>query len=162
VQKETSTIDIVKIQMVRDGSIEYGKKPISKPQELAELGLKLLKNADREMFILVCLNAKNFVNCIHLVAIGTLDRTVITPREVLKAALLSNAASIAFIHNHPSGDPGPSPEDVHLTKTLSACSDLFDIRVLDHVIVGEDGKYTSFLEKNLLTGPPAQPSFKIR
>jgi len=56
----------------------------------------------------------------------------------------------------------PSPEDIHLTKTLSACSDLFDIRVLDHVIVGEDGKYTSFLEKNLLTGPPAQPPLKIR
>ena len=153
-EKETSTIDIVKIQMVRDGSIEYGKKPISKPQELAELGLKLLKNADREMFILVCLNAKNFVNCIHLVAIGTLDRTVVTPREVLKAALLSNAASVAFIHTHPSGDPGPSPEDISLTKTLSACSDLFDIKVLDHVIVADDGRFESLLEKKLI--PPSQ------
>jgi len=154
-QKEASTsIDIVKIQMVKDGSIEYGKKAISKPQELAELGLKLLKNADRENFILVCLNVKNFVNCIHPVAIGTLDRTVVTPREVLKAALLSNAASIAFIHNHPSGDPGPSPEDISLTKTLSACSDLFDIKVLDHVIVADDGRYESFAEKKLI--PPSQ------
>src|SRR4030042_7058245 len=88
-QKETNTkIDIVKIQMVKDGSIEYGKKPISGPQELAELGLKFLKNADREMFILVCLNAKNFINCIHLVSIGTLDKAVLSPREVLKPALL--------------------------------------------------------------------------
>ncbi len=74
------SIDIVKIQMVKDGSIEYGKKQISGPQELAELGLKLAKNSDRELFILVCLNAKNFVNCIHLVGIGTLDKTVI-PHE---------------------------------------------------------------------------------
>ena len=155
-QKEASTsIDIVKIQMVKDGSIEYGKKAISKPQELAELGLKLLKNADRENFILVCLNAKNFVNCIHLVAIGTLDRTVVTPREVLKAALLSNAASVAFIHNHPSGDPGPSPEDISLTNTLGKCADLFQIRILDHVIVADDGRYESLLEKKLI--PSSQP-----
>jgi len=150
VQRETTAIEIVKIQMVRDGSIEYGNKPISRPQELAELGLKLLKNADREMFILVCLNAKNFVNCIHLVAIGALDRTVVTPREVLKAALMSNAASIAFIHNHPSNDPQPSPEDVSMTKTLQKCADLFQIRVLDHVIVADDGRYESFAEKKIL------------
>ena len=150
-QKEENTnIDIVKIQMVKDGSIEYGKNPISKPQELADLGLKFLKNADREMFILVCLNTKNFINCIHLVSIGTLDKTVISPREVMKAALLSNAASIAFIHNHPSGDAEPSPEDISLTRTLASCADLFEIRVLDHVIVADDGHYESLLEKKLL------------
>jgi DNA repair protein RadC len=151
VPKEKNTsIDIVKIQMVRDGSIDYGKKPISGPQELAELGLKLVKNSDREMFILVCLNAKNFVNCIHLVAIGTLDKTVITPREVLKAALLSNAASIAFVHNHPSDDPEPSPEDISMTNALRKCADLFQIRVLDHVVVVDDGRYLSFREKGIL------------
>ena len=150
-QKEQNiNIDIVKIQMIKDGSIEYGKKAISKPEELAELGLKFLKNADRENFILVCLNAKNFVNCIHLVGIGTLDKTVITPREVMKTALLSNAASIAFIHNHPSGDAQPSPEDINLTITLARCADLFQIRVLDHVIVVDDGRYESFLEKKIL------------
>ena len=149
-EEKNINIDIVKIQMVRDGSIEYGKKAICKPEELADLGLKFLKNADREMFILVCLNAKNFVNCIHLVSIGTLDKTVITPREVMKAALLSNAASIAFIHNHPSGDAQPSPEDISLTNTLGKCADLFQIRVLDHVIVADDGRYESFLEKKIL------------
>jgi DNA repair protein RadC len=155
-KKEKTNIDIVKVQMVKEGSIEYGKKPISKPQELAELGLKFLKNADREMFILVCLNAKNFINCIHLVSIGTLDKTVISPREVMKTVLLSNAASIAFIHNHPSGDAKPSPEDITLTQTLASCADLFDIRVLDHVIVADDGHYESFLEKNILK-PDSSP-----
>ena len=157
-QKEKNIqIDIVKIQMVRDGSIEYGKKSISKPQELAELGLKFLKNADREMFILICLNAKNFVNCIHLVSIGTLEQAVITPREVMKAALLSNAASIAFIHNHPSGDAEPSQEDISLTRTFTSCADLFEIRVLDHVIVADDGHYESFLEKGILKPDSSSP-----
>jgi DNA repair protein RadC len=155
-------IDIVKIQMVKDGTIEYGKKAITSPQALAELGLKILKDADREMFLLICLNSKNCVNCIHVVSIGTLDRAIVTGREVMKTALLSNAAGIACAHNHPSGDVEPSPEDIHLTKTLASCSDLFDIRFLDHVIVGDDGRYTSFLEKNLLPGQHSQAVFKIR
>jgi DNA repair protein RadC len=159
---EPIKIDIVKIQMVKDGTIEYGKMHINKPQDLAELALKFLKNADREMFILFCLNTKNCVNCIHLVSIGTLDRAVVTGREVMKTTLMSNAAGIACAHNHPSGDMEPSREDIHLTKTLASCSDLFDIRFLDHVIVADDGRYTSFLEKNLLTGRPAQNFSRIR
>ncbi len=143
-------IDIVKIQMVKDGTIEYGKNPINSPQALAELGLKFLKNADREMFLLVCLNTKNYVNCIHLVAMGTIDRAVVSPREVAKAALLSNSASVAFVHNHPSGDAEPSPEDMNLTKTLQSCVELFGMRLLDHVIIGDDGKYASFVEKQIL------------
>jgi len=153
-------IDIVKIQMVKDGTIEYGKKPISNPQALAELGLKFLKNADREMFLLVCLNTKNYVNCIHLVSIGTLDRAAVSPREVAKAALLSNSASVAFLHNHPSNDVEPSPEDMNLTRTLQSCMDLFGIRVLDHVIVADDGKYQSFLEKGMLKPAEWQPGNK--
>jgi DNA repair protein RadC len=149
-KEKNISIDIVKIQMIKDGSIEYGKKAISKPQELAELGLKLLKNADREMFILICLNAKNFVNCIHLVTIGTVDRNVVSPREVVKAALISNSIKIAFVHNHPSGDPEPSPEDISMTNTLRKCADLFQIQVLDHVIVADDGRYASLLEKGIL------------
>ncbi len=143
-------IDVVKIQAVKDGTVEYGKRHINNPRDLADLGLKFLRNADREMFILICLNTKNSVNCIHLVAIGTLDRATISPREVLKAALLSNAASIAFVHNHPSGDVEPSPEDINLTKTIQNCADLFGIRTLDHVIVADDGQYGSFIEKGIL------------
>ncbi len=154
-QKETTiSIDIVKIQVVKDGTIEYGKKPISGPQELAELGLKLVKNSDREMFVLICLNTKNYVNCINLVSIGTLDKAVISPKDVIKAALLSNASSIAFVHNHPSGDPQPSPEDISMTNILGKCADLFQIRVLDHVVVVDDGQYLSFLEKGLLNSKP--------
>ena len=140
-------IDVVKVQMVRDGSVEYGRKVIRNPQELAELGLKFLRHADREMFLLVCLNAKNYINCIHLVSIGTLDKAPVSPREVIKTALLANSTAIAFIHNHISGDPKPSLEDIKITRTLQKCAELFDIRVLDHVIVTQDGQYESLKNK---------------
>lgn len=149
-EEESAKIDIVKLQVVKDGTIEYGKKPISNPQALAELGLKFLRNTDREMFLLVCLNTKNYVNCIQLVSIGTIDRAIVSGREVLKTALMANAAGVAFVHNHVSGDVAPSPEDIHLTKILASCAQLFNIRVLDHVIVADDGRYESFLEKKIL------------
>ena len=91
-QKEHPTkIDIVKIQMVKDGTFDYGRKAIRGPQDLAELGQKFIQNADREVFLLVCLNTRNHINCIHVVSIGTVNTALVTPREVLKAVLMSNA-----------------------------------------------------------------------
>ena len=149
-------IDIVKIKMVKDGSIPYGQRQITGPKHLAELGLKLLKNADREMFVLICLNVKSYVNCIHVVSIGTLSQTIVSGREVLKAALLSNSASIAFVHNHPSGVVEPSTEDIEVTHKLAECAAVFDIRVLDHVIVADSDQYVSLAERGVLPGVRSQ------
>jgi DNA repair protein RadC len=143
-------IDIVKIQMVRDGTLDYGKKTINGPQDLAELGLKFIKNADREMFLLVSLNTRNHINCIHLVSIGTLNSSLVSPREIMKVAILSNAAQLAFIHNHPSGDADPSEDDLLITNRLAECGKLFDIKLIDHVIISDDGHYQSFREKGLI------------
>jgi len=143
-------IDIVKIQMVKDGNLEYRTKQIKNPQDLAELGLKFLKNADREMFILVSLNPRHFINCIHLVSIGTVNASIVSPREVMKVAILSNATEIAFIHNHPSGEAEPSEDDIQITRRLEECGKLFDIKLLDHVIVSDEGRYESFLERGLI------------
>jgi DNA repair protein RadC len=151
-QKEQFTkIDIVKIQMVRDGTLEYGKKAIKGPQDLAELGQKFIQNSDREVFLLVCLNTRNHINCIHVVSIGTVNTALVTPREVLKVAILSNSASVAFIHNHPSGDPDPSQDDIQITNRLVECGKLFGIGLIDHVIISDDGKYESFMEKGLIS-----------
>src|SRR4030042_3872268 len=124
-------IDIVKIQMVRDGTLDYGKKAIKGPQDLAELGLKFINSADREIFLLVCLNTRNHINCIHVVSIGTVNTSLVSPREVFKIALLSNAAEVAFIHNHVSGDVEPSEDDLLITRRLAECGKLFDIKLLD-------------------------------
>ena len=155
-------IDIVKIQMVRDGTLDYGKKAIKGPQDLAELGLKFIKNADREIFLLVCLNTRNHINCIHVVSIGTVNTSLVSPREVLKTAILSNASSVAFIHNHPSGDADPSQDDIQITNRLVECGKLFGIELLDHVIISDDGKYQSFMEKGLIShaSNPLPPQIK--
>ena len=136
--------------MIKDGTIEYGKKAIRNPQDLASLGLKFIKNADREIFLLLCLNTRNHINCIHVVSIGTVNASLVSPREVLKIAILSNASEIAILHNHPSGDVEPSEDDLKITTRLAECGKLFDIKLLDHVIISDDGQYQSFMEKGLI------------
>ena len=148
--QKLTKIDIVKIHMVKDGTIEYGKRAIRNPKDLADLGMKFLKHADREIFLLVCLNTRNHINCIHVVSIGTVNASLVAPREVFKIALLSNASEVAFIHNHPSGDTDPSEDDLLITRKLAECGKLFDIKLLDHVIISDEGKYESFLEKGLI------------
>ena len=91
-KEKSIRIDIVKVQMIKDGTIEYGKRAIKNPQDLAELGLKFLGKADREIFLLFCLNTRNHINCIHMVSIGTVNASLVSPREVLKIAILSNAS----------------------------------------------------------------------
>ena len=162
-QKEQPTkIDIVKIQMVRDGTLEYDKKAIKGPQDLAELGQKFIQNADREVFLLVCLNTRNHINCIHVVSIGTINTALVAPREVMKIAILSSAAAIACIHNHPSGNPDPSSDDIQITNRIAECGKLFGIGLIDHVIISGDGKYESFLEKGLISKTIDSPIPQIR
>ena len=90
-KEHLTKIDIVKIQMVKDGTLDYGKKAIRGPQDLAELGQKFIQNADREIFLLVCLNTRNHINCIHVVSIGTVNTSLVAPREVMKVAILSSS-----------------------------------------------------------------------
>ena len=95
------------------------------------------------------LDAKNRIICFDKVSIGSLNASIVHPREVYKTALLSSAAAVLFIHNHPSGDTTPSREDIDMTKRLKDAGELFGIRVLDHLIVGEEGYY-SFANNGIL------------
>ena len=85
-----------------------------------------------------CLNTKNQANALHVVSIGSLNEVSVHPREVFEAAILANAASVAFIHNHPSGNPVPSAQDISLTKRLMECGEPLGIQVLDHLILTQD------------------------
>jgi DNA repair protein RadC len=87
--------------------------------------------------------------CKETVSIGSLNQSIVHPREVFKTALLSNAAAILLLHNHPSGDPAPSQEDLAITRRLIECGDILGIRVLDHIIIGEDC-FKSFSEDGLM------------
>ena len=96
------------------------------------------------------LDVKNRVIGIHTVSIGTLNASLVSAREVFKAAILCNAASIILAHNHPSGDLTPSPEDIQVTDVLRKAGKLLDIEVLDHVIVGEEGSHSSLRRLGLI------------
>lgn len=97
---------------------------------------------DREHFVVLLLNAKNRMLGFDVVSVGTVTASIVHPREVFKAAILANATAIILAHNHPSGDPRPSAEDLAITKRLRDAGDLMGIRVMDHVIFGDDAHYS--------------------
>jgi DNA repair protein RadC len=139
-------VSLVSIKLVREGSVLYKDRTVSSPTEAYNLVKTLLEDLDRENFIVVSLNTKNEPTQIEFTSKGNLNSSIVAPREVFKSAILSSAASILIAHNHPSGNPTPSKEDLEVTKRLKDCGNLLGIEVLDHIIVG-DGKYVSLKEK---------------
>ncbi len=121
--------------------------PVTRSDQVADL-FAHLKKETREIFATVHLDSKNRVLCIETVSIGSLSAAIVHPREVFKGTLLSSAAAMVLVHNHPSGDPTPSREDLELTKRLKDAGELLGIRVLDHVIIGEN--YLSFADRDLM------------
>ncbi|HIJ81313.1 MAG TPA: DNA repair protein RadC [Desulfuromonadales bacterium] len=108
-----------------------------------------LMKETKEMFVTLHLDGKNRIICMDLVSIGSLNQSIVHPREVFKTACLSNAAAIILVHQHPTGDSTPSSEDIAITKRLKEAGEIMGIKVLDHIIVG-DGEYMSFVERCLL------------
>jgi len=143
-------VDIVRLEVVKEKSVEYGTRQIRCAEDLADLGQKLIGKADREVFIVVCMNAQNGINAINVVSIGSLTASIVSAREVFKLAVVSNSAAIALMHNHPSGNVKPSKEDIEITKQLIEAGKLLDIDVVDHIIVSE-GNHYSFLDKGVCT-----------
>ncbi len=133
---------------VRENDFPYSSEPLQNPLAVVNF-TKALQDSDIEKFLILYLNTKNRLICIEITS-GTIDHQVIYPREIVKHALLSAAASIIIVHNHPSGIPEPSPEDRAITKAIREACQLLDIRTLDHIVVGEDGKYYSFQENRIL------------
>ena len=138
-------VDLVTIKMVKESSIHYANRQITSAYDAQELLSSFLQDKDREALILCCLNAKNQPTCINLVSIGSLTSSLVHPREVFKAAILSNAFSIIIAHNHPSGNSSPSQEDYAITKRIQEAGKILGIPLLDHIIIG-DNTYTSLKE----------------
>ena len=96
-------------------------------------------NSDREMLLSIMLTVKNDLIGVETVSIGSVTASTTTPREIFKSAILANAVSIVICHNHPSGELEPSPEDIKLTKQLIHAGELLGIKVLDHLIISNQG-----------------------
>jgi len=107
-----------------------------------------LRHETKEYFFTIHLDGKNRICCVDEVAIGSLNQSIVHPREVFKTALLSSAAAIILLHNHPSGDPTPSREDMEITRRLRDAGELIGVKVLDHIIIGDT--FVSFVSRGLL------------
>ncbi len=110
----------------------------------------LMEDLQREVFRIALLDTKNGLLRDKVISEGTLSASLVHPREVFKPVILESAASVILLHNHPSGDPTPSREDVRLTRQLVDCARLLDLRIHDHVIVGR-GRYVSLAEQGLIS-----------
>lgn len=122
---------------------------IRSPEDVAKLMMEELRHLTQEKFVCLFLNTKNQVLAQHTIFIGSLNSSVVHPREVFKEAIRRSSASVICLHNHPSGDPTPSPEDIAVTKRLIQAGQIVGIDVLDHVIIG-DGRFYSLKEKGCI------------
>lgn len=122
---------------------------LSTPGEVYAAFAPLMEDLKREVFRVALLDAQNGLLRDCVVSEGTLSASLVHPREVFKPAILESAASVILLHNHPSGDPTPSREDVRLTRQLIDCARLLGFRVHDHVVIGR-GRFASFAEGGLL------------
>jgi DNA repair protein RadC len=124
-------------------------KKITAPQDIAEYFIPILRDELKEKFIVVCLSSANKIIYYETISIGNLNSSVVHAREVFKVAIDHSSANIILIHNHPSGNPEPSSEDIRITKKIVEAGKILDIMVFDHLIIAGE-TYTSFVEKRLI------------
>ena len=125
------TTAMVQLPLVKEGNNER----VRTPEDVCRLCADL-KDLAQESFQVLCLNSKNNLVNRHLVTLGLADASLVHPREVLRPAITDGASALVLAHNHPSGDPTPSAEDVRITKQLIEAGRIVDIKVLDHIIIG--------------------------
>ncbi|MDP4177211.1 MAG: DNA repair protein RadC [Bacillota bacterium] len=122
---------------------------ISSPKDAADLVMEEMRHLKQECLKVLMLNTKNIVIGYNNVSLGTLNSSIVHPREVFCEAIKKSCASIIICHNHPSGDPSPSNEDINITNRIKECGKLIGIELLDHLIIG-NGSFISLKEKNAI------------
>ena len=152
-EKDTFNLDVVSVRLVRDALLMSGH-PIRKPEDAVLLLGKYLCEMDREVLCVINMKTDGIpINC-HFASMGCLNEAMAHPREIFKASILSNAASMMLMHNHPSANLTPSKHDTMLTDRMAKMCELMGIPLLDHIIVGGNNcQYFSFKEKKLLNTP---------
>lgn len=136
-----------KTEVLREDAPVWVTTRFTKPIQVFEL-FKDLRDEAKEHFIALHLDGKNRIACLDRVSVGSLNQSIVHPRELMKTACLSSAAGLILAHNHPTGDPTPSREDIEITRRLKESGDLLGIKLIDHIIIGD--YYLSFVEQGLL------------
>jgi DNA repair protein RadC len=147
--------DSERLWLVREICVRYGENRIQRgdvfnrsQQVFDHFGIRL-GNAHQEMFFTLVLDNKHRLISEVLISMGTLNQSLVHAREVFAPAIEQRAAAIILVHNHPSGDPQPSTQDINITKRLVEVGELVGIKVLDHIVIGQD-KYFSFVDEDLM------------
>ena len=144
-------VNVVSIQLVKEKTLTtYGSKQIVGTKDAATIAKDFLAGVDREHTVVMCLDTKQNINALNTISVGTLNSTLVHPREVFKPAILANSNAIIIFHNHPSGDPSPSRDDLDITKRLVEAGNILGIEVLDHIIIGDNGSYVSLKERGVI------------
>ncbi|NMB41732.1 MAG: DNA repair protein RadC [Firmicutes bacterium] len=156
--QETKGIGLAKAVQIK-AALELGRRmtsslrpkghSLSSPREVADFLMEEMRYYRKEYFKIVLLNTKNQVISVEDISVGSLNSTIVHPREIFNLPIRKSAASVILVHNHPSGDPSPSREDFEITERLVEAGKILGIAVLDHIIVGE-GEYISFKEKGFM------------
>ena len=142
-------LPIYKVTLVKESFQPSPINVVKRPSDVYDIAKQYLQGLDREHFVVLMLDVKNKILGIHTVSIGILSSCPVHPREVFKAAIVVGASSIILLHNHPSGDPTPSTQDISLTKRLMEIGELMGIELLDHLVIGTDG-YISMREEKFI------------
>lgn len=137
-------------QLVREKTQEEAPT-LRTPEDAMRLVRNRIAEEPTEHFIVIPMNTRNRVISIETISLGSLNGSLVHPREVFRIAIAANAAGIILAHNHPSGDPTPSREDLELTRRLKEAGKVIGIEVLDHVITGPNGHTMSFRDKNFIS-----------
>lgn len=149
-------INMYTVKLVKSGVLELEggvESKIRSPRDAAMVLKNYLDGVDREHFVVIMVNSKNRIIGVNTAHIGSLSSAIVHPREVFKPAIIANSAGIIVGHNHPSGNPTPSREDLNVTARLVEAGKILGIEVIDHIIIGDfDGSfaYVSLKEKGVI------------
>lgn len=149
-KKALTILAVIELAKRMHSNTVLDKIEINEPQDVADYLMEKLRYLKQEHFVALLLNTKNQIIHEQSIFIGSLNMSIVHPRDLLREAVKHSAASIVIAHNHPSGDPTPSLEDIKTTKRLLYCCDLMGIDLLDHIIIG-DGEFISLFEDYYIT-----------
>ena len=145
------SLQLYRLNLIREGELVY--ETVSHPEEahtaVQSITKTMLGGLDREAGIVIALDSRNRPIGGHVVSVGTLSSSLVHPREVFKFGILANAASLIFAHNHPSGDPSPSQDDIDMSRRLVRAGQIIGIEVIDSLITGHD-TFLSLKERQLI------------
>lgn len=140
---EFATVARYRLSLVREEGTLYSGVSCGAPEAAAAVAHQILLDFDREAMGALLVDTRNRAIGYTVAYVGTLSRTAVEPRGLLVPALLANAAGVVLFHNHPSGDPSPSPEDLVFTRRVAAAAEVLGVRLLDHLVLGEAPTFVS-------------------